>query len=157
FPDHWNFFELTPSTDINKPTLMSLPARVAKIEWLQYDITEDGGTVRKTKDLCPLPLKDFFNRMDSLDSSKADVYSYDYLVDSATVTVRAYNNREHTYYTDTVDRTIIVADFDLSVGQTVIGNGTRAYGMIVPEFIPEDTFIPEFELLQFTLLFNEAK
>src|SRR5690606_26701089 len=54
FPDNWDFFELQPSLDMSKPTLMHLPQNVAKIEWLKYDTTEPGSTIRKSKDLLPV-------------------------------------------------------------------------------------------------------
>lgn len=157
FPDNWDFFELEPSLDMAKPTLMFLPENVAKLEWLQYDVTEPGSTIRKTKDLLPLGRKQFFDRMASLDSSKTEIYHYDLLVDAATFDVRGYNDRDPTYYTTNDDNTLVFDNFDLSVGQTLIGNRTKAYGMIIPEFIREDDFIPALEPRQFTLFFNEAK
>lgn len=157
FPDHWDFFELAPSLDPNKPTVMHLPENVAKVEWLQYDITEPGGTVRKTKDLLPLDRKRFFDRMNSLDTARPEVYSYDLLVDAATFDVRGYNDRDPTYYTSNDDHTLVFDNYDLSVGQTLQGNRTKGYGMIIPIFLREDDFIPDFEPRQFTLFFNEAK
>lgn len=157
FPDYWDFFELEPSLDMNKPTLMRLPDGVSKLEWIKYDITEPGSTIRKTKDLLPMSKEMFFDRMDSLDSAKPEIYSYDLLVDAATFDVRGYNDRNPTYYTTNDDRTLIFDNYDVSVGQTLMGNRTKAYGMRIPVFIREDDFIPELEPRQFTLFFNEAK
>lgn len=157
FPDHWDFFELEASLDITRPTLMYLPANVAKLEWIKYDTTEPGATLRESKSLLPMPRQMFFDRMDSLDSANSDIYSYNYMVGAATFDVRGHNDKDPSYYTSTDDRTLIFDDFDLSVGQTLQGNRTRAYGMMIPAFVREDDFIPEFEPRQFTLLFNEAK
>lgn len=157
FPDNWDFFELEPSLDMSKPTLMHLPQNVAKIEWLKYDTTEPGSTIRKSKDLLPVDREFFFDRMNALDSSKSNIYSYNLLVDAATFDVRGYNDRNPTYYTTNDDYTVIFDDYDLSVGQTLIGNRTKGYGMIIPVFIREDDFIPPLEPRQFTLFFNEAK
>jgi hypothetical protein len=157
FPDNWDFFELEPTSDVSKPTLMRLPENVAKVEWLQYDVSEPGSTVRKTKDLLPMDRKVFFDRMNSLDSSHSNVYSYDLLVDSATFDVRGYNDRSPTYYTSNDDHTLIFDNYDASVGQTLQGNRTKGFGMIIPVFIRDDDFIPPLEPRQFTLFFNEAK
>lgn len=157
FPDNWDFFELESANDITKPTLMRLPSNVAKVEWLQYDISGPVDTTRKTKDLIPLDRKFFFDRMNSLDTSRSEIYSYDLLVDAATFDVRGYSDRDPTYYTSNDDNTIVFDNYDVSVGQTLIGNRTKGYGMIIPVFIREDDFIPNLEPRQFTLFFNEAK
>lgn len=157
FPDNWDFFELAPSLDMTKPTLMTLPSNVAKVEWLQYDVTEPGSSVLRTKDLIPLDRKRFFDRMSTYDTARDNIYSYDLLVDAATFTVRGYDDRNPTYYTTNDDYTVIFDNYDHSVGQTLQGNRTKGYGMIIPEFIREDTFVPALEPRQFTLFFNEAK
>lgn len=157
FPDNWDFFEFEPSLELSKPTVMTLPSNVARLEWVQYDVTEPGSTVRKTKSLLPMDRVSFFRRMDNLDSSAANVYQYDLLVDAATFDVRGYNDRDPTYYTTNDDHTLIFDNYDASVGQTLVGNRTKCYGMLIPEFIRDDDFIPSLEPRQFTLFFNEAK
>lgn len=157
FPDNWDFFELQPSNDITRPTLMYLPDNVARLEWIQYDVTEPNGTLRKTKDLLPMSKLAFFDRMDSLDTAEANIYDFELMVGDGTFDVRGYNDRHPTYYTTNDDKTLIFDSFDLSVGQTLQADRTKCYGMLIPVFVRDDNFIPHLEPRQFTLFFNEAK
>jgi hypothetical protein len=157
FPDMWDFFELEPSLDLSKPTLLKLPKRVVHVDWLRYDISEPGNTVRKMKDIIPMEPKMFFDRMDSLNSGDPDVYSYNLLVGAATFDIRGYNDRSPTYYTSQNDQTIIFDNYDASHSSTIVGNRTKGYGQMMPLFEREDNFIPQLEPRQFSLFFNEAK
>lgn len=157
FPDHWDLFELQPSNDPDRPTLMYLPEGVAKMEWLQYDHAETNDTKRNWRPVLPMERQTFFNRMNSLDSADANVYQYDYLVKTETFDVRGLNDKSPTYYTTVDNRTLILDSFDASHGQTLMGNRTKAYGMRIPVFVRQADFVPEFEPRQFTLFFNEAK
>lgn len=157
FPDQWNLFELEPSLDTTRPTVMYIPEDVAKIEWIQYDNAVDTATKRDWKYVWPQERQDFFNSMNGLDSAQSNIYQFDYLVGTETFDVRGYNDRNPTHYTTVNNRTLIFDSFVLTEGQTLQGNRTKCYGMKIPTFVRDDNFIPQFEPRQFTLLFNEAK
>lgn len=157
FPEHWDLFELEPSLDPDRPTLMYVPERVAKIEWLQYDHTEEHKTDRNWRYVYPMSRGMFLNRMNALDTDRDEVYQYDYLVDSETFDIRGWNDRNPAYYTTFDNRTIVFDNYDKDTSQTLVGNRTMGYGMIIPQFIRANDFIPDLEPRQFTLLFNEAK
>lgn len=157
FPDLWDLFELTPSNDIDRPTLMYLPDDVAKIEWIQYDVMDDDATAREWKYILPMDREKFFNRMNGLDSAEDDIYQYDYLVGSETFDVRGYNDREPVYYTTVDTRTLIFDNYEVAVSNTLVGNRTKVYGMKIPTFQRLDEWTPELDPRQFTLFFNEAK
>lgn len=157
FPDYWDFFELEASGDITRPTLMNLPQNVAKMEWLQYDVSEDGSTVRDMRSIIPMDRKQFLDRTNTLDTAETNVYRYDLMVGAGTFDLRGYNDRFPTYYTTNNDRNVILDNYRADVNQTLVGNKTHAYGMLIPTFERLDEFVPEFEPRQFTLLFNEAK
>lgn len=156
-PDHWDLFELQPSGDPSKPTLMVSPENVGKIEWIQYDISESGATTANFRPIRPLSRGEFFLRMNGLDTNNADVYQYDYIVDTGTFNVRGKNNDFPNFYTTTDDNRIIFDNYRADIDTTLVGNKTKAYGMLIPEFLREDDFVPDLAPRQFTLLFNEAK
>jgi hypothetical protein len=157
FPEHWTLFELQPSGDVTRPTLMYIPDDVAKIEWIQYDFTPSASTERDWRYVFPLSRQMFFDRMNGLDSSRDDVYQFDLLVNSETFDVRGLNNKGPSSYTSIDNRTLLFDSFNSDDGQTLVGNRTKCYGMKIPAFIREDTFVPELEPRQFTMLFNDAK
>jgi hypothetical protein len=157
FPEHWDFFELLPSNDITRPTLMTLPDNVGKLEWVQYSYEEDGDTTRNFREVFPLERFEFLNRMNALSTDDDDVYSYDLEVGDGTFNIRGKNDAFPVYYTTNNDRTLIFDNFRLDLNQTLVGNKTWCYGQISPVFEREDEFIPNLTNRQFTLLFNEAK
>lgn len=156
FPDNWDFFELDPSLDPTKPTLLRLPDNVAKLEWLKYN-TSDDVNVRKYTTMQPLEREYFFDRMDSLNQTDTRVFRYDYKVGDMTFDVRGYNDSDPVYYTVTNDRTVIFDNYQSSRENTIVSNKTQAYGMLIPTFVREDGYTPDLEPRHFTLLFNEAK
>lgn len=155
FPDNWDLFELETDADTDRPTEMFLPASVSKLEYIQYDWSEGGE--RNYKDVCFMPRKLFFDRMNSLDETQPNVYSKTYTVGTGTFNIRGYNDRFPTYYTTTDDNRLLFDNYKADVNQTLVGNRTKCYGMIIPVFQRDDNFIPPLEPRQFTLLFNEAK
>lgn len=157
FPNQWDLFELEPSLDITRPTLMYIPEGVVNVEWIQYDNAEDTATIRDWKYIRPTERQFFFQTMSPLDSSSSDIYHFDYLVGAETFDVRGYNNRNPTTYTTVNNRTLIFDNFVSTIGQTLQGNRTKCYGMKIPTFVRDDEFIPELEPRQFSLLFNDAK
>lgn len=157
FPDYWDLFELEASLDISRPTLMYLPSNVTKLEWVQYDFSEDGATARNFKPIIPMSRERFFDRMNTLDTDQPDVYQYNLEVGTGTFDVRGKNNAFPTYFTTTDDRSMVFDNYRADINQTLVGNKTKCYGMRVPEFVRDNDFVPDFPLRQFTLLFNEAK
>lgn len=156
FPDHWDFFELE-ATSTATPTVMNLPSNIGKVEWIQYDHALDGVTKRDYRYIQPLAREAFFDRMNGLDSAETDIYQFDYTVGTGTFDVRGHNERFPLYYTTTDDETVIFDNFYEDINQTLVGNKTKCYGMLIPVFERDDEFIPDFAPRQFTLLFNEAK
>lgn len=157
FPESFDLFELEPSLDPSRPTVMHIPDRIARVEWIQYDQSEPGSPERNWRYVLPLPRGQFFKRMNSLDTDRAEVYQYDYLVGSETFDVRGWNDRGPTYYTTVDNRTLIFDNFDASHDMTLVGNRTMGYGQIVVPFVRENDWVAPLEPRQFTLLFNEAK
>jgi hypothetical protein len=156
FPDSWDFFELDPSLDASKPTVLRLPDNVAKMEWLKYNISDDPN-VREYRTINPIERTDFFDRMNSLDVADERVFQYDYKVGDMTFDVRGYNDNDPVYYTVTNDRTVFFDSYVADREHTIVANKTQCYGMIIPQFLREDSYTPDLEPRHFTLLFNEAK
>jgi len=105
----------------------------------------------------PLIRGDFFQRSNSLLDDEADVYQFDYLIGSETFTVRGHNNAFPTHYMVLGDNTLIFNSYRADVDTTLVGNKTLCYGMKVPVFERTDTFVPDLDARNFSLLLNEAK
>lgn len=157
FPEQWDLLELQPSLSVIRPTVMFIPEGVQHIEWIQYDHADAGDTSRNWRPVLPMERKMFFNRMNSLDSSRSEVYRYDYLVGNETFDVRGWNDRPPTYYTTVDNRSLIFDSYKASQGATLVGNRSKAYGQVIKPFERDNDWIADLEPKQYTLFFNEAK
>lgn len=157
FPEHWELFELTASGDSTRPTMMFLPENVGKIEWIQYDCSEPGSTTKNIGQVKPLDRPSFFRRMNDIDTAHNHVYQYNYLVGAETFDVRGYNNDWPAYYTLIGDRVLLFDNFRADVGSTLLSNRTQCYGMLIPSFVRSNTFVPDLDARNFTLLYEESK
>lgn len=157
FPEHWDLFELEPSGDSTKPTLMYLPENVGKLDWIQYDCTETGDTVKSVRRIMPLPRPEFFNRMNGYDTAQDNVYSYNYQVGAESFEIRGNTDSFPDYYTLIGDRVLLFDHFREDIGSTLTANRSQCYGMRVPVFTRSNNFIPDLDARSFSLLFNEAK
>lgn len=156
FPENWDFFELTPSGDNTRPTLMYIPDNVAKIEWVKYDTTPEDSTKTEYSDVKPSDRLSFIERMNKLDTDEDFVYNFNLLVDAGAFPIRGRNDRNPSYYMTGDDHTLVFDNYDASISQTLVGSRTWCYGMMVPTFEREDDFIPDLDPRQFTLFFNES-
>lgn len=161
FPDKWDFFQLQPSLDVTKPTLLSVPDNVGRIEYIQYETEDSGSDNLDYRTIRCSDRFEFLRRMDKLFNtadSPTRLYSYDYLNDDGeSFKIQGYNDVQPNYYMTPNNRTIIFDNFDASQGSTIVGARTRCYGMMIPSFVRNDTFVPDLDPRQFTLLLNEAK
>lgn len=157
FPSDWDLVQLTNFGDATRPTLMTIPSNVAKIEWIQYDNSESGDTTRDFRPVEPMSRFAFFERMNQLDTADANVYQFDYEVGSQTFDVRGLDDAFPSYYTTVDNDTLIFDNYNAAEDTTLVGGKTQCYGNIIPSFSRTDTFVPPLDNKHFTILFNEAK
>lgn len=155
FPEHWDLFELQASGDNTRPTIMYLPEGVTKIEWIQYDNSED--TARNMLNVRPLAKYEFLQRMNTLDTAEDDVYQYNLLVGTESFDIRGKNDAFPTFFTTFDDKTLVFDNFRVDLESTLVKNKTLCYGQKFPTFTRSNTFIPDLDAVNFSLLFNESK
>lgn len=182
-PELNQLIHLDPSLDPTQPVVMYVPANVGKISWIKYfdsNILNDVNTSTHgvNVDLIPstsstrppppgykyvtiLPFQQFVDMTNGLNPQ-------DYNVDSF-VFQDVYNNRPGTftfYYRDdrqpqycTIlsDHYVIFDSFDSTQDSTLQSSKTECFGEILPNWNMVDTFIPNIDDEQFSLLLNEAK
>jgi hypothetical protein len=154
-PEHYNFFELEASGDVNKPTLMTLPDGVVSIQSLKYNMTETS-TV-EFRDLRFVPLDIFMERMYNLDDSEDNVTHWTHVISGSTIDFLVKNDKTPEYYTTFDDNTLVFDSF-VEDQETFLQKGkTLGYGQVFPVFSMTDEYIPDLDAKQFSLLINEAK
>lgn len=156
-PEHYSLVSLSASLDNLKPTLMYVPGTVSKIVWIKYNSMEVGETQPNMILMDPLPLEDFFNRMNGMNIDASDVTAYTHTVGTDVFDILCYNDRHPQYYTTFDDNTIIFDSYDSALDTTLQKSKTQCYGRTVIPFSMSDSFTPDLDDSQFPLLLNEAK
>jgi hypothetical protein len=153
-PEHKQLFQLDGLNSSSTPTIMNIPADVAKIEWIKYNTfnsTEE--EVDSYTYVTILPLQQFLDLEHQLNESEDIV---DTLVYEG-ITHFFYNDRAPCYCTIIDDRTVVFDAYDSAVDSSLSKSKSLAYGRVIPTFTLSNTFIPSLDEQQFPLLLNEAK
>ena len=158
FPELKTLFELNASGDSTKPTLMTMPSGVVGLEWVKYDKIADGETAVSYQPVLYLPMADFIERNDGLDTDDATVGSFTVttgLSDSIEFYYR--NDKAPDYYTSFDDTTVIFDSYDSDVDTTLMKNKTKCYGLKSETWVNSNTYTPNLDAQQFDILLKEAK
>lgn len=156
-PEHKDLFELIPSSSAT-PVLMTKPDDVTDIEWVKYNNFETDEGRDRFVDVLYMDLKDFLENAYSLDSTQDTV-------ESCTINTRATdtftllyrNNAFPRYYTTYDDNTVLFDSYMATEDSFLQKTKTQCYGQILPTWTQSDSFTPDLDAKQFTLLLNEAK
>jgi len=155
-PEQFNLFELEPSADPTKPTLMYLPSNIVDLAWVKYDTSSElvPDSTNEWKTLKYLPLQEFMNKVMSYQTDDSRVGT---MVIEGNVQVQYLNDKFPQYYTTYNDRTILFDSFLADDGSTLRKDKTLCYGEKDATFVLEDSFVPPLDAKQFRLLINETK
>lgn len=156
-PSKERLVELLPSNDLDLPTVMYRPDTVASLQWIKYDCREFGETNPEYRTVRYLCKEDFLHRMYDLDLNDTSRFIFTITVDNDEITYVGINNKAPEYYTSFDDKTIIFDSYDNQVDSTLQNEKTVAFGVVETTFIKEDSFIPDLDSTQFSLLYNTAK
>lgn len=154
-PEHHTFFELDTSSDPNKPTVMSLPTSVASIQFLKYNVTD--GATADFRDMRFIPLDTFLERMYNLDETEDNVTRFTLTISGATIDFLVLNDKPPEYYTTFDDNTIVFDSYVEDTETFLLKNKTLGYGQVLPTFELLDTYVPDLDSKQFSLLINECR
>ena len=156
-PDQHDLFELDPSNDNTKPTIMYRPAACVGLDWVKYQTNLTGDTDLKYAEVEYLHPKDFFDHQNSLNVSETNVISFDHTINSDTMTFVCLNDKMPEYYTSFDDYTLVFDSYDSSVDTTLMKNKTMCYGILFSDFEMVDSYIPDLDPREFSLLYNKAE
>ena len=150
-------FNLAPSADLTKPTLMYKPQNIDKIHWLKYDCRLNGETAPAWAEMSYLPTETFIEFTHSYNPDETDVDTFNILVDGFVLTFTYKNNTAPKYYTTFNDNTVLFDAYDSAIDSTLQSIKSLGYGTKATEFVKTDEFVPNLQPQQFALLLNEAK
>lgn len=153
-PNLTSFFELNPSGDVAYPTLMHLPSDVQGIEWLKYDKAGEGTNFQ---DIFFLDLKSFMDMALAFNTNDAHVGTNILTINGDDITISWRTDKDPTYFTTFDDSNILFDSYDITRETTLTKAHTQGWGEILPTFTLSDTFVPDLNAKQFSLLIQEAK
>lgn len=156
-PEHHDLFELEASGDSSKPTLMTIPDDVRRVDWIKYNKIEEDEEDATFQLVTFLPVERFLDMIHSFSESEDTVGTFDHTIDTSSITFFYRNDRHPDHYTIYDDHTIIFDSYQSAVDSTLQKTKTLAYGTKAPTFTLDDSFIPDLDEQHFALLVNEAK
>lgn len=156
-PEHKFLFQLDSSGDDTKPVLMTIPAEARHLDWLKYDKMEATETAANYREIQFLEQGNFIDLIHTFseDSTNVDTMTVD--MDGVDVEFFYKTDKHPDYYTIYNDFNVIFDSYQSSIDTTLQSSKTLAYGEKAREFTLSDSFTPELDEKQFTLLLNEAK
>lgn len=154
-PEHESLFELNASGDNTKPTLMTLPTSCHKLNWLKYNKQTSLDINSKYENVCFMPFKEFVEMTNALNNS-ADG-SMNTIINGETFEF-LYRSNKHPEYFSTPDDYNLIFDSYYSTDDTTLQKSkTMCSGLLYPTFTLSDSFTPDLNPQQFSLLINRAK
>jgi len=153
--DHLGVFKLEASADNLKPTLMTVPAEVSRIDWVKYNVATD------ITDFDWVPMRyvnneEFLYFQSMMSTDDVNIASMTIPINGTNFSFKYYNDQMPTCFT-VFDETQVVFDgYDSTIETTLTQSRSMGYGQIIPTFSMTDNFIPDLDPRQFQLLINEV-
>lgn len=157
-PEHETLFELTASGDPAKPCLMTVPSNVVTMRDLRYDCRTDEEPFADWRTVKYMPFNDFLVWVEgyrNVDDGKTGQQTI--LFNGETFPILYRNDDWPKYYTTADDNQILFDSYNSEFDTTLVKNKTMCMGNVYPTFSLTDSFVPDLDPSQFSLLRNKAK
>lgn len=148
--------KLEASLTQDRPTYVKMPSNVKRINFINYDSRKaSDGDKRIYKEVKSLLPHEFLSKTNVRDSSKDNVeLSIDTNVG---VEVPVLNDTAPQYWTSFDDEYIVFDSYDSEVDSTIQTSKCQVSAYVYPDFIIEDSFIPDLPAEAFPALLNKAR
>lgn len=155
--EHEGLFELTASGDADKPTLMTVPSNVIRLDWIRYNNIVSTDTYDNWVKVDFVPFNTFVERQGGLRTLTSGVGELTYTQNSEDYTIMYKTDQMPLYYTTMDDYTLIFDSYDSDEDTTLQASKTMCYGSVYPTFTLADATAPDLEPQQFAYFRNRAK
>lgn len=153
--DHLGVFKFEASGDNLKPTLMTVPAEISRVDWVKYNVA----TTESDFDWVPMRYvnnEEFLYFQSMMSTDDANISSMTIPINGTNFSFKFYNDQMPTCFTVFDETEVIFDGYDLTVENTLTQSRSMGYGQIIPTFSMTDNFIPDLDPRQFQLLLNEV-
>jgi hypothetical protein len=156
-PEHEGLFELIASGDVLKPTLMTIPDGVSIVRSVKYNNQGATDTYSRYENVDFINFEDFLEMQRGFQGQTSDVGEMAFTQGSETFEIMYSSNKMPQWFTTMDDHTFIFDSYDSSIDSTLQKSKTMCMGVMLPTFDMIDTFTPDLDPTQFSLLKNKAK
>lgn len=156
----WNHLkiprQLESLSDADYPSTLKIPEDVMQIDTVRYDVTRDSADPVEYQTIKYKHPNDFLDYILTRRSPSSEIDSL--TVKGSGVPLLVYNDRPPTFWTSFDDQFITFDSYNINVEDTVRGNKSIVYAVVLPEFNKNsDEFIPEMPARMFPLFLAECK
>lgn len=157
-PEQEQLLQLTASGDNTKPTLMTIPSGVSRIDWIQYfDNDDDVDVPPGYKYVQILPISALLDMINSFNPDDDNVGSFTFTEGSNSFTFYYKDDAQPRFCTIIENQYVIFDSYDSDIDTTLQASKTLLMGQKVTPFVLTDAHIPDLDDNQFPLLLSEAK
>lgn len=147
-----NLVQIHSASDLSRPTTFIINDDVAQLDVLKYYDDEH----KKYRDLKWVDPEDFLEH-----SLNHHAPCCEHIISckdpTSGVRYNIHNDKLPSVYTSFNDNEIVCDAYDATKEDTLMEEHTAAYGIVMPEFKLEDTFVPDLAPQHFNLLLNTAR
>lgn len=145
-----NLLNFESLSDLDHPTYLRFKDDVAQVDMIKYyDLKTE-----KYVDLQFLDPQEFLDRSLHLNPKEDNVVS---VTDFTGIVLNVYNDRVPHFWTTFDDEYLVLDSWNSEVEHTIQEQNTVSYGIKLPEFKIEDTFVPDLAPQHFALLLSKSK
>lgn len=154
WPHTAQLLRINSSADGDKPTHMILDEDLIHLDWVKYDVRTDPTKSINYKVMQYKSPEDFLTYVMQRDSTDANVIT---VMDYNGTPLLIRNDVMPTCYTTFDDEHLVFDSWDNTVDSILQQSKTQAFGISEPEFLLEDSFVPDIPMKAFPYFVNEAK
>ena len=156
-PEHETLLELTASGDATKPVLMTVPPNVTRVSWIKYNNKLTSETNANYQEVGYMPFDQFIEMQNSLRNQTQDIGQMTFTNNAESFEIMYKTNEFPLWFTSMNDFDLIFNSYNSLEDTTLQKSKTMCYGAVYPIFTLSNTFMPDLDPTQFSLLINRAK
>lgn len=144
---------LVPRSDNDLPTHMTVLESLKELISVRYNKARVGENRKNYKEVSYVDPDTFLRKTNHRDNTKNNI---DIIIDDSGIELLIQNDKAPDFYTSFDDRGLVFDSYDQQVDTTLQQSKLQAQGYIIPEFLVEDSFIPDLPADAFSLLLEES-
>lgn len=157
-PEHRTLFELTASGDSAKPTLMTIPSTIKAIDWIKYNTKADADTAGNYRTIQQISVEDLITMMQHFREESTSLIGVQNITNNSETFDFIYRKDQDPHYYCVLDDFSLVFDsLDTTKDTTLQKSKTMCRGKMEPTWTMSNSFTPDINTQQFSLLLNRAK